>query len=97
MNFEIFKESLSSSNPPADLNVYLLSLWRDAKGDWSKAHEIIQDVEDKTASWIHAYLHRKEGDIGNADYWYRKASRTRPNTSLEEEWKSICKELINTQ
>jgi hypothetical protein len=95
MSFEEFKKSLSKSKPPGDLSVYLLSLWHDAKGNWSHAHEIIQDIEDKDASWIHAYLHRKEGDIGNADYWYRKAGRQRPNTSLEEEWNGIAEQLAN--
>jgi hypothetical protein len=95
MNFVDFKKSLSEANPPNDLSAYLLSMWHDAKGDWNKAHEIIQDVEDKTASWIHAYLHRKEGDVGNADYWYSKAGKQRPNLSLEEEWKDISEALMN--
>ena len=95
MSFEEFKKSLSNANPPSDISVYLLALWYDAKGFWARAHEIIQDEEDKTGSWIHAYLHRKEGDVGNADYWYRKAGRTRPNFSLQEEWKNISEELIN--
>jgi hypothetical protein len=85
---------LSQLNPPEDLSVYLLALWYDAKGEWTKAHEIIQDEEDKAGSWIHAYLHRKEGDIGNADYWYRKAGKTRPDDSLEEEWKHISSQMI---
>ena len=94
MTFEEFNNSLSQANPPGDLSVYLLSLWYDAKGNWSKAHDIVQDEENKTGSWVHAYLHRKEGDIGNADYWYRKAGRKRPDCSLEEEWKSITEELM---
>lgn len=94
MDFESFNKSLSHTNPPKDLNVYLLSLWYDAKGDWTKAHEIIQGEDDITGSWIHAYLHRKEGDIANADYWYRRAGKTRPEDSLEEEWKHISSHLI---
>ena len=62
MNFEEFKKNLSDPTPAPDFSAYLQSLWYDAKGDWNKAHEIIQDIEDKTAAWIHAYLHRKEGD-----------------------------------
>ena len=73
MNFSSFKESLSYDQLPGELSVYLKSLWYDAKGDWEKAHKLIQDVEDNNAAWIHAYLHRKEGDIFNADYWYRAA------------------------
>ena len=88
-NIEEFKQSLSLSQPPAELNVYLTSLWYDGKGDWDKSHEVIQDVPDKTASWIHAYLHRKEGDIWNADYWYSKAGRSRPSASLQNEWESL--------
>ena len=95
MNFEAFQKSINADNPPEGLNSYLLSLWFDAKGDWTKAHEIIQDEDDKTGSWIHAYLHRKEGDIGNADYWYRKAGQTRPEYSLEEEWKRLSSQLAN--
>ena len=73
---------------------YLQSLWYDATGDWEKAHRLIQDVNDKTAAWIHAYLHRKEGDIGNADYWYSRAGRSRPNLSLGKEWEVIATSLL---
>ncbi len=93
-NFTEYKNSLSRSSPPDSFSVYLKALWHDAKGDWDKAHNIIQDVPDKTASWIHAYLHLKEGDIWNADYWYNKAGRERPAFSLEEEWEEIVKALL---
>ena len=95
MNFEEYQETLSSSKPPAGISPYLESLWYDAKNDWEKAHSIIQDLEDKTAAWIHAYLHRKEGDISNADYWYQRAGRKRPATTLQEEWEDIVKDLIH--
>ena len=94
MNFEEFKKSLIASSPPQDVSVYLQSLWYDAKNDWNKAHEIIQNAEDKTASWIHAYLHRKEGDTGNADYWYNRAGKKRPTVTLNEEWENITKALL---
>jgi hypothetical protein len=94
MKFEEFQKTLPSATPPDNLSVYLQSLWYDAKGDWEKAHMIIQDLEDKTASWIHAYLHRKEGDIGNADYWYRRAGKIRPANSLQAEWENIVKALF---
>jgi hypothetical protein len=94
MNFDSFRNSLMDITPPDGLNVYLLSLWHEAKGNWNEAHEIIQNVDDKNGSWIHAYLHRKEGDIWNADYWYRKAGRLRPSSSLQDEWKSITIELL---
>ena len=85
---------MGASSPPANLSGYLQSLWYDAKGDWNRSHEIIQDIEDKTAAWIHAYLHRKEGDIGNADYWYRRAGKSRPDKTLEEEWENIVEALL---
>ena len=94
MKFEEFQKSLDASSPPPHLSGYLQSLWYDAKGDWNRSHDIIQNIEDKTAAWVHAYLHRKEGDIGNADYWYRRAGRTRPNKTLEEEWKNIAEALL---
>jgi hypothetical protein len=94
MNLHDFKQSLQALNSPAGVSVYLKALWHDAKGEWEKAHELIQDLPDKTASWIHAYLHRKEGDIWNADYWYSKAGRKRPSVSLEEEWDHIVNELL---
>lgn len=94
MTFDQFKEGLSLENPPDNLSGNLKALWYDAKNDWENAHNIIQDIEDKTASWIHAYLHRKEGDISNADYWYHRAGRKRPAISLEEEWISIVKALL---
>jgi hypothetical protein len=89
-----FLESLKATEPPSNLSVYLQALWHDAKGNWEKAHELIQDLPDKTASWIHAYLHRKEGDSWNADYWYSKAGRKRPSISLDEEWNQIVTELL---
>jgi hypothetical protein len=94
MNVSSFKESLSQSQPPKNTSVYLNALWYDAKGEWDKAHVLIQDVDDKNASWIHAYLHRKEGDTGNADYWYRRAAKKRPMISLDEEWEDIVSALI---
>jgi hypothetical protein len=93
MTFEEFNNSLTETNPPSVSN-YLRALWHDAKEDWEKAHSIIQDIPDKTASWIHAYLHRKEGDIWNADYWYSKAGRKRPELTLTQEWENIVKELL---
>jgi hypothetical protein len=94
MNLSAFKGSLSAPAPPAGISVYLQALWHDAKGSWDKAHEMIQDIPDRNAAWIHAYLHRKEGDIWNADYWYNKAGRKRSNTSLDEEWQEIVSVLL---
>ena len=94
MNFENFRASLSSAAPPAESTVYLKSMWHDGKGDWETSHNIIQDVNDKTAAWIHAYLHRKEGDVFNANYWYNKAGRRMPGYALEKEWEEIVRELL---
>lgn len=94
MDFETFKRSIESNDPPAGLSVYLLSMWNDGKGRWDKAHGLVDDLGDTTACWLHAYLHRKEGDIWNADYWYRKADKKRPDISLEEEWGNIVKSLL---
>jgi hypothetical protein len=94
MTYNQFKETLSLESPPDNLSGYLKALWFDGKDNWEKAHNIIQDIEDKTASWIHAYLHRKEDDIGNADYWYHRAGRKRPAISLQEEWEEIVKVLL---
>ena len=70
------------------------ALWYDLKGDWDTAHSIVQVMSDVNAMWIHAYLHRKEGDLGNASYWYRNAGRSMPEISLEEEWEYIAQALI---
>ncbi len=94
MNLISFKQSLTENNPPQNISVYLKALWQEGKGNWDKAHVLVQDLEDKNASWIHAYLHRKEGDIGNADYWYRRAGKKRPDVSLEKEWEEIVTALL---
>src|ERR1700749_1631535 len=89
MTFIEFENSLMASQPPSSLSVYLEALWYDRKEDWEKAHSLIQDINDNTAAWIHAYLHRKEGDPGNADYWYHRAGRKRPSISSIT-WKCRC-------
>lgn len=95
ISFEKFRQSLNGHNPPEEIQDHLLALWYDAKGDWEKAHGIIQDIDDKHAAWIHAYLHRKEGDNGNADYWYRIAGSKRPRTSLQGEWVELVREFLD--
>jgi len=93
MNFNEFKASLSENKLP-DLSPYLQALWLDAKQDWDGSHKLIQDIDDRNAAWIHAYLHRKEGDISNADYWYRRAGKKRPDISLESEWNQLVNAFI---
>ena len=89
-----FKATLTAGSPPGALPAPLLALWHDAKGDWDGAHSVAQDIESSDGAWIHAYLHRKEGDMANADYWYRRAGKTRPSVSLEQEWETIVKALL---
>lgn len=84
-----FKASLNLEQPVSGLSVQLKSLWYDGKGDWHKAHAQVDQLTDQQSAWVHAYLHRKEGDIWNADYWYSKAKRTRPDFSLDEEWEQL--------
>ncbi len=72
----------------------LEALWYDARGDWERAHQIAQEVETSEGSWVHAYLHRKEGDLGNARYWYSRAGRNPEHASLDAEWRAICEALL---
>ena len=95
MTFDEFRATLSSPAKPA-LPPLLLALWHDARGHWDEAHRVAQDIEDADGSRVHAYLHRKEGDAGNAAYWYRRAGRPVCSTSLEEEWEAIVRELLAT-
>lgn len=89
MVFEEFRSTLSADGPPADISPLLAALWWDAKGDWAKAHEIAQEIESPGAAWVHAYLHRKEGDEGNAGYWYRHAGKPHSKAMLDAEWEEL--------
>lgn len=89
-----FLQSLKNDEPPVNVSSFVIALWYDAKGQWEKAHEIVQEIPDAKAAKIHAYLHRKEGDLFNADYWYSRSGTTRQNMSLEEEWNQLLDELI---
>ena len=84
-----FKLSLEKDSPDSGLSVQLRALWYDAKGDWNAAHNQVDHLNDRASARIHAYLHRKEGDIWNADYWYAKAGEKRPQVSLDEEWEEL--------
>ena len=81
--------SLAEGTPPRRASRELLALWLDAKGDFDGSHEIAQALTNPGGALIHAYLHRKEGDLGNARYWYRQAGVDLPSTSLEAEWRSL--------
>ena len=89
-----FTESLSLATPPAHFSVLLKSLWHDKKGDWKKAHDLVDSLPGAEAAWVHAYLHRKEGDSWNADYWYARAKKVRPSYTLEEEWEELVNHFI---
>jgi hypothetical protein len=93
MTFDGFKATLSSGAAPA-VTPLLLALWHDARGDWDGAHRLAQDVDDQSGAWVHAYLHRKEGDPGNAAYWYHRAGQPVPTDSLEAEWGRIAAALL---
>jgi phage major head subunit gpT-like protein len=94
MTLAAFKATLTASTPPAGLSAPLVALWHDGRGDWDTAHQVAQDIDDRTGAWIHAYLHRKEGDASNAAYWYRRASRPVASVPLEAEWDAIAAALL---
>lgn len=97
MTLAEFKSTLKDQAAPKDLSVELESLWHDGKGDWNRSHEVIQDVNSKNAAWIHAYLHRKEGDVGNAQYWYARAGKVMPAMSLQAEWDSLAEYFLGKE
>ena len=94
MTLKSFRNSLSDQVPPAGLSTALEALWYDAKGDWGQAHELAQALDDRTGARVHAYLHRKEGDLSNAAYWYRRAGTEVAEGPLEREWERIAQELL---
>jgi len=89
-----FKSSTAGDKPPTDLTPPLEALWWAAKGDWDKAHKIVMDQETADAAWVHAYLHRVEGDLPNARYWYAQAKREPASGALETEWAAISAALL---
>jgi hypothetical protein len=94
MTFDEFKSSLTGDEPAPGLSPLLVAMWRDGKGNWGRAHEIAQDVASAEGSWVHAYLHRKEGDEGNAGYWYGQANQPHTRQPLDAEWEEIVKALL---
>ena len=96
MTYDEIIKSVEDEQPPAGLSETLTSLWWDQKGDWDLAHSIAQDIPTVQGSAVHAYLHREEGVLWNADYWYARAGRSRPDVPLEKEWDSLVKEMLNS-
>jgi hypothetical protein len=94
---ELRRSATEDPAPPPGLAPPLLALWWEARGDWAAAHEAAQAGEDADSAWVHALLHRREGDLANADYWYRRAGRPRPAGSLEAEWAAIAEALLGGQ
>jgi hypothetical protein len=94
MTLQEFRESLLLDAPPTGISEALAGLWWDAKGDWARGHESAGLDEGLAGSWVHAYLHRKEGDLSNAGYWYGRAGKAPGQTSLEQEWIEIAGALL---
>jgi hypothetical protein len=94
MNLSEFKSSLQSGEPPEGIGGCLTALWYDGKNDWKSAHEIAQDIDTPNGAWVHAYLHRREGDPGNARYWYSRAGKSMPAYALEKEWEEMVSILL---
>ena len=94
MDLAAFRASLAAPSPPQELTLALQALWREAKGDWERAHELAQ-ADEGAGDWVHAYLHRKEGDAGNAAYWYRRARKPIARGTLDEEWADIATALLS--
>lgn len=95
MNATHFRESLAGAEPPAGLRLALAGLWWDAKGDWARAHAAAQQDEGPAGAWVHAYLHRKEGDLANAGYWYRRAGQPVARGDLDAEGEQILLALLS--
>jgi hypothetical protein len=93
MTGDEFRDSLGEDAPPPGLAPALIGLWHDGRGDWEAAHRVVQEAGDADSAWVHAYLHRKEGDLCNAGYWYARAGRPQAASSLVEEWQALVSAL----
>jgi hypothetical protein len=94
MKTDEFRASVTDAEPPSGLAAPLAALWWDAKGDWARAHGLVDELESADGMAVHAYLHRKEGAASNADYWYRRAGRKFHRDTLEEEWAALVEGLL---
>lgn len=94
MDLAGFKRSLGRPSPPRRWTAELRALWHAAKGEWGEAHRLVQDEGGAEAAWVHAHLHRIEGDLSNAGYWYRRAGKPRSEQPLSDEWAEIVRELL---
>jgi len=94
VNFKDFRESISEQTPPVGLGEPLAALWWDAKGEWAKAHGLVDELETKEGMAVHAYLHRKEGASSNAEYWYARSGRDFQRHTFEAEWEALVAGLL---
>jgi hypothetical protein len=94
MNLDEFRRSLAQDPLPAGLSAPVAALWWDAKGDWTRAHSLVDELETADSMAVHAYLHRKEGATSNADYWYQRAGRSFYRPAFEAEWAALVEELL---
>ena len=94
MDLRTFKASLNHDAPPEGIGRALQALWREAKGDWDEAHRLAQAQDDDLGAWVHAHLHRVEGDQANAGYWYRRAGKPHSSAQPNEEWEEIVSALL---
>ena len=94
MTLDEFRDMLADLDPPAALPPALQAMWHDARGRWDDAHSVAQTINDRSGAWVHAYLHRKEGDDSNAAYWYRRAGEPVARDSFDEEWSRIVRALL---
>ncbi|HOY49707.1 MAG TPA: hypothetical protein PLJ60_10830 [Chryseolinea sp.] len=95
MTLDQFTATLEEDAPPQNVTLLLQALWFEANGDWNKAHDLAQEVESADSSWVHAYLHRKDGDLGNAAYWYQQAGKPVCKKSLHDEWEEIVSAFLS--
>ena len=93
MDLTSFRSTLHADAPPTQ-DLALQALWREARGEWDAAHDLTNQADGRDCAWVHAYLHRVEGDLPNADYWYARAGQERPAGGTDEEWSSIVSTLL---
>ena len=94
MTFDQYRQSLTQAQPPAGLSTALQALWHAGRDNWDQAHDLAQDDPSAAGSWVHAYLHRVEGDTWNAGYWYRRAGKPAATGSLPAEWEAMVRALL---